>query len=227
MRQYEQLQEDQRLCRRTLADALEVLRDHAGFDDHHRAEVSVGLLQLPSGHVVGQVVVLFDAASDDRIYTVSLPSAAHFRAIRDGCSHRDRLDVERLAGALIDGDGHVTLADGTGLRAVEVMPVHMPNRPSELEWRIVHHTISILGAEEQCYRRLRDDVPPALRHMTPDLRFLDCSRLQDLNLRPLKLIASLIAEKEPHLRKLSTQKVADALRTFGIRVPKPRPRKAG
>jgi len=54
MRRYVRLSEEGRTSRRTIADALEVLRN-AGFAENDRAETSIGLLNLPSTEVVGLV----------------------------------------------------------------------------------------------------------------------------------------------------------------------------
>jgi hypothetical protein len=56
------------------------------------------------------------------------------------------------------------------------------------------------------------------------MRFLDCSKLSGLKLPSLKRIARAIGRKDWTLRNLSHQKIADALRMFGIRVPRARPR---
>ena len=82
----------------------------------------------------------------------------------------------------------------------------------------------LFGAEDRCYRSLREGLLPPLQAMVPDLRFIDCSRLSGLERPPLKELADQIAEKDWTLRKLSQQKIADALRAFGMRVPKSRPR---
>jgi len=98
--------------------------------------------------------------------------------------------------------------------------------PSKLDWRIVQHTISIIGAEARCYRRLCEGLAPRFKDMVPDLRFIDCSRLVGLMVPPLKVISSLIREKDPTLKKLSEQQIANTLHKFGIRIPTVRPRKA-
>lgn len=59
MRQYKRLAEADRMKRRTIADALEVLRQSADFCGHDRAEIKVGLLQLPSRELVGLIQILF------------------------------------------------------------------------------------------------------------------------------------------------------------------------
>ena len=63
---------------------------------------------------------------------------------------------------MVDGIGKVVLADGTNLRAVEVIPAYLPLEPSELDRRIVRHAISMIGAEQRCYRRLGDGLPASI-----------------------------------------------------------------
>jgi hypothetical protein len=122
----------------------------------------------------------------------------------------------------VDADGNVLLADTTKIRAVEVEPASLRDKPTELDWRIVHYTLEFIQAKD-CYRSLRDGVPAHLRKFVPDRPYLDCSTLSRLDLRcSLKHIACFIAKKDPTLRRLSRQKIADALWTFGIRVPAPR-----
>jgi hypothetical protein len=221
---HERLFEELRKSRRTIADAIEVLRDAGGFSDHDHAEVRIGPLHLSSGDVVSLVDVLFEAPFGEKVCIVSLPTSARFRAIRHGASRSERFEISRLNGAVVDANANVVLRDRTTLRAVEVIPTRILSDPTELDWRIVRSTISMIGAEDRCYRSLRADSPLALPDTVPDLRFLDCSKLCGLELPPLKEIAFQIAEKDKTLRNLSQQKIADALRKFGIRVPKPRPR---
>src|SRR5262249_37607383 len=121
----------------------------------------------------------------------------------------------------------VALTNGAELRAVELVPALLPRNPSELDWRIVHHTVAIIGAEERCYRSLGKGLRRPLRDMVPDARFLDCQQLSGLDLPPLKVLALDIAARDPTLKRLSQQKIADALRKFGIRIPRPRPRRNG
>lgn len=224
MARYERLFEEARTSRRTIADALDVLRDARDFKDGDRAKIGIGLLKLPSGDVVGLVNLFFEIPPGEEVCIVSLPTSAEFQGRRSGSPEGDRFDIARLDGAVADGRGGVRLNDGTMLRAVEVIPAYLPEEPSELDWRIVHHTISIIGAEERCYRRLGAELPVPYRDMVSDIRFLDCSRLSELKLPPLKEIAWKIAVRDPTLEKLSQQKIADALRRFGMRLPTPRPR---
>ena len=119
--------------------------------------------------------------------------------------------------ALISG------GNGAVLRAVEVIPAKLPLKPSDLDWRIVHHVVSIIHAEDRCYRSLREHAKPKCLdvpgEMIPDTRFLDCSALDGLKLPSLKHLAKQIGKKDPALKRLSRQKIADALRKFGMRIP--------
>jgi hypothetical protein len=121
--------------------------------------------------------------------------------------------------AWIDGHGLVRLNDGSELRTLKIEHLHLPIKPSELVWRIVHLTLELVGARD-CYRSLREDFPPDQRDMVPDLHFLDVARLSGLVLPPLRDIARYIASR---YKKVSGQQIANALRTFGIRHPQARP----
>jgi hypothetical protein len=222
MPEYQRLCEESKASRRTIADALEVLRQAADFADDDRAEIRIGALHLPSDHIVGLVDIVFDAPHRDKTFIVSLPTSARCRAICDAWPRRRELETSKLDGAVVDAEANVHVSGGK-LRAVEVIPFPLPYEPTELDWRIVRLTIAIIAAEDRCYRSLRDGMPLELRHMVPDLRFLDCSTLSGLDLPALKYIRSWITEKDHTLRKLSEQKVADSLRKFGMRIPKPRP----
>lgn len=56
---YERLSDLATVSRRTVADALEVLRDRVGFGDHDHAILDIGPMRLPSGKTVGLVQILF------------------------------------------------------------------------------------------------------------------------------------------------------------------------
>jgi hypothetical protein len=224
MPEYHRLFEERRNLRRTLADAIEVLREHCDFGEDDRAGIRIGPLQLPSREVVGVVDVMFTDLVRDKIYIVSLPTSAQFRAFCNGASRREHFEISRLDGAVVKRSGAVLLTDGVDLHAVEVIPTHLPYEPTELDWRIVRSTIAIIGAEKRCYWSLRAGVPFPQRDMVPDWRAIDCSRLFGLELPPLKRLAHDIREKDWTLRKLSDQAIANALRKFGVRVPRPRPR---
>jgi hypothetical protein len=213
MRQYERILEEKRHSRRTIADALQALWEVAGFGERDQANIRVSLLGLPSG-IVGLVDLIFEAPLRDRDWIVSLPTSAKFTAKRQVPSKQDIFDIARLDGASVDFAGKVILKDGEQVRAVEIEPLRWLSEPSDLDWRIVHHTLAIIGAQERCYRQLEGT----------ELRFLDCGLISGLKIPPLKVLQGKLADCDPTLKKLSQQKIVDALQRFGIRVPSARPR---
>jgi hypothetical protein len=213
--------------RRTVSDAIDALALEAGFGSADFAEIQVGILQLPSRETVGLTNVYFSSRSTENTVVVSLPTASEFRAKCQGEKNARRFSILELDGAKADDDGVVRLSDGRVLRAVEIIPANLPLEPSELTWRIVHHVISIVKAEDQCYRSLREhakstcsDLP---EEMIPEIRFIDCGALEIGKLPPLKYLKQQIGRRDPSLKRVSHQTVADALRDFGIRSPASRP----
>jgi hypothetical protein len=227
MREERRLEEDNRTFRRTVLDALAVLHAAANFSHGDCAKIGITLLALPSKQLVGLVDLLFDTALQDTTYVLSLPTSAQFSGVCAASEQRETFDIARLDQAVVDSGGEVLLMDGTRLAWVEVKPAYLPYDPSELDLRILHHTISILNAEERCYRPLAQGIGKDVAHMVPDLRFLDFSEVAKLQVPPppLKVIAPLIVERDQGLGDISQQKIADTLRKFGIRHPKPRPRR--
>jgi hypothetical protein len=105
------LKEDGRNNRRTVADALEVIREELGVDETPGAEIRVGPLPLPSGEATA-VVVLVCSALD---CCVSLPASWWFTALPEKCS-RHRFEISCLDQAKVGADGSVVLTDGRRLR---------------------------------------------------------------------------------------------------------------
>jgi hypothetical protein len=67
-------------------------------------------------------------------------------------------------------------------------------------------------------------MPEDIEAFMPDVRRLDCSRLQTLAVPQIKLIRAYIEDHDPSFR-ISEQSIANALRFFGVRVPNVRPRR--
>lgn len=216
MPRYERLQEDQRGKRRTIADAIEVLHSNGVFDAARTGEIRVGALQLPSQEIVGLVSAFVESAADETISIVSLPTSAQLRAKRQGNAELETFAIFQLDGATFDSSCSVELLDGTRLSAVEVIPSLLPYDVTDLDWRIVHHSIAFIRAEQECYRSPIPGWPPAL----------DCSTLPALKGRIplLKQIQGHIADRE--LKSPSEQQIANTLRKFGMRTPIARPRRA-
>jgi hypothetical protein len=228
MQHHELLREEERNKRFTVSHAIDVLPKSAGFGDDDFAEIRVSTMLLPSRDKVGLANVFFDSHNLGKTLVVSLATSAEFRAKRQGEADARGFSIFELDGAKVDNNGIVRLSDGAVLRAVEVIPAKLPLTPSDLDWRIVHHVISIIGAEDHCYRSIREHAKPKCldvsEEMIPEIRFIDCSALEGLELPSLKYFAQQIGQRDPTLKRLSRQKIADALRTFGMRIPASQPR---
>jgi hypothetical protein len=217
MQQYVGLDEDGRTQRRTVADALEVVRQRLGVDEITRAEIRLAPFALPWGGSTAAVVVLFP----DLGYWVSLPASDRARA--NTGRQRQVFEIALLEGAEICPDGSALLKDGRRLRAVEVEPTGL-HKPSALDERILWYVIALTESWHS-YRNFREDLPQDLQHQVPDLYVLDYSRVLTINAPLLKVIQGYIEQNDPQLR-VSGQKIADALARCGVRVPRRRPRKA-
>jgi len=226
------LKEGERSQRRTIQDALEVLRKEANFADNDQAKIRVLPMGLPSGDVVSLVDIVFAATGHDAAFVASLPTSASFQSKRPGRSEFDQLDITHLNDATIDAAGNVLLSNGTQLRAVEVIPALLPYELTDLDYRILHATISKMGAEDRCYRSLRYGLEPHHQRATPDIRFIDFGSFSATDGRPqlkiplLKEIEAEFSDRYPDAKVPSARKIADTLRMAGLRLPRRRPRTA-
>jgi hypothetical protein len=213
---YTALQEDGRGRRRTVADAFEVVQQTLGIGEVARAQIMLGPFPLPWGGSTAAVAVLFP----DLDCYVSLPASASFSARTDTGSQRREFDIALLGGAEACSDGSVLLIDGSRLRAVEVMPTHL-RTPSALDNRILRHVIAL--TKSYWYRNMREELPEHLRHGVPDFYMLDYGRVSAIDPPPLKVVRAYIEAHDPELQ-VSNQTIASALATWGVRVPRRRPR---
>ena len=224
MRQCIRLQEECRTRRRTIADAVDVVRQKLGLNEVARATIRIGPLQLPSGDSTALVDVVFP----DLGYVVSLPTSAQFKALHGTGPLHKEFEISLLDRAEVYADGSVLLLDGTRLRAVEVRPTYLPYEPSELDYRILRHAIFLTNSAH-CYRKLLEGLPPEFKDKFEphfqDVRALEYSRVRTIRAPLLKVLRGYIEDTDPEL-KVSNQKIADALATFGVRIPRRRRRAA-
>lgn len=220
---YRRIDEANRNNRRSVADALAVLSTIVQLDSKFHAVVCISLMKLPSGEICGLVNIHCEVPGSDITYVASLPTSARFHG-RRAASQSEFFEIDRLHGGMIDSAGVVTLTDGQQIRSVEVEPAGLQHRPSELDWRIVHLTLSMIKGAERCYRSLGETLPEPHATQLSNFLFLDCSKLSGLDVPPLKVIAAHIRTQDKTLKNLSLQKIADALSKFGIRIVRPRPR---
>lgn len=222
--QYKQLEEESRNQRFTASDALEVLSRCAGFNEHDHAKFVIGGLRLPSDAIVGLVNVFFESISFETTFMVSLATSLTFRARLEGKSQLDKFDIFNLHEALLTADGHVTLADGTPLRAVEVIPTLLPYEISELDLQIIHCVISLIKKEDQCYGHPIYRNDPELVKAARDAGIIDYSTLYGHEIPLLKQIRGAFIDRYPSLKPPSNQKISDTLTKIGMRKPARRSR---
>jgi hypothetical protein len=208
----------------SVADAVATLSDEASFQSGDHAKIVCGDLRLPSGETVVLTGLLFERGNR-HLYSVWLRSSKTCRA-RYGAELLD-LDTGELADATVDIDGNVTLVDGRVIRAVQIAPAKLPYKVTELDWQIVHQTISSVEAGDRCYVRPMGLEGPNFIEIARKFNLVDCSALQRLDQIPyLKAIQGDLLEREPDSLNVSQQKISDTLSKFGIRHKRPRPRRA-
>jgi hypothetical protein len=226
MRRSERLLDNEKYARRTIADAIGVLHKRASFGERDYALIRVDLLPLPSCERIAQVHVVYESLVRDVTYFVWLPSASKFKALRDGNSELEIFDIFELDGGTIEFDGSVFLSDGIRLRAVEVVPEVLPYELSDLEWRILHHTICFMKVEDRVLRSRWEGLSARFQKRLPAQLVIDFSRLIGLNVPLLKQIRGYISDKDSPARIPSAEKIAATLKKCGMRIPPSRPRRS-
>jgi hypothetical protein len=208
----------------SVADALDALCDEAGFQSGDQAKIVCGDLELPSGEIVVLTGLLFERGNRHR-YSVWLRSSKTCRAIYQS----ELLDLETavLADAMVGSDSNVTLIDGRVIRAVQISAVKLPYKFTELDWQIVHQTISSVKAEDRCYVRPMGLEGPNFIEIAQKFNLVDCSALLSLDEIPyLKVIQRDLLNNKAISKLVSEQKISDTLSKFGIRHKRARPRRA-
>lgn len=221
MEDFIRIAETSRAERRSIADALDVVRCYPDFEKHVKeaawtravARVRIIPLRLPSGEMTALIDVLFP----ELCASVSLPPASVYAAIEfENARKRQRHSIFELENAEVLLDRTVRLQDGTHLRDVITRPTYLPYVPSDLDYRILRHLIAMTESGALCSRGLREGIPKPYRKMVPKLRLLDFSAVKKIKRPPLKEIASYLRRNDPPLKNVSHQKISDALATFGI-----------
>ena len=214
--------EESRSQRRSIADALDVVRAFPEFNEFARqaaplrpiARVRVGPIQLPSGKLSALIDVIFPALCA----IVSLPTASSFEACADGRPKRRRFPISELDNAEISADGTAVL--NVGMRLTDVIitrPTRLPYAWSKLDLQILRCVIAMTGSYPRCTRDLRRGVPRRFWKMLPAVPLIDYSAVSKIRRPPIKAIKRYLYRDARHLKNLSHQKIADALGTFGIR----------
>ena len=167
------LVEEQRAKRRTIADALGVVeRRKDCYGSLGSIEIRVLPLTLPSGKATGLVDVVFPDIGCE----VSLATSTRFKARCEQSSTYRTFEISLLNSAKACADGSVCLANGTRLRAVEVLPAYLPYEPTELDNTILMNVIAQTQSY-YCFREIQYGLPEHLRHEATEWRLLDYSRV--------------------------------------------------
>jgi hypothetical protein len=218
---HELLGENERNNRRTIMDALEILRTKASFEQDDVAKIQLGMLRLLSSEIVSLVLVSFESAIHQKSFLVSLPTASSFRAKLEGAPKSQEFEIARLGGATINSRGQVQLSDGAQIRGVEIIPALLPYDITPLDRAIIRQTIATLGIEEQCRYDPGGRLPEA--EFNPFDYAIDCSKLSGHPPPRLKAVQARIEDHESGFETVSLQKIANTLRKFGMRIPASRP----
>ena len=133
------ISEDERSQRRSVQDALEVVRWFPGFEEIASkpgpkipiARVRICFLKLPSGATPALVDCVFSVLGA----IVSLPTAEHFHAYCIEERHCLRFRIEELHDAAVMTDGTVVLPSGKRLRGVVIRPAHVARTTTETSYR--------------------------------------------------------------------------------------------
>jgi hypothetical protein len=206
------LKPDEKHLRRTIADALELLRAEANFSDEDHAEISVA--PLPITTCAQSVALLFKTNLVTSI--VMMPSTEQFQAFRPGESRHQTWDIRHLHKAVVHGAGAVRLTDGTLLKAVEIIVADLPWRLTPLDYLIMKHALAAMGLQEDSFRRsLREGVPEKYRETVPDLRWWDFAKLAQVRAPAFKIFQRYL-ERERSSFSVSRQKYFEALTKAGM-----------
>lgn len=233
MPRHQWLHEDQRNKRRTIAGAIDVLHSQGIFESARTVEIRVAALQVRSEEIVGLGAVLAESAAAETIFVVTLPSSKQFRAKRQGGYDTETFDIFRLHEAIIDGSGAVELADGTRLRAVELVPA-LPwsasmyrNRMSlqELAVDLLFETFGEhrYNRSPQEYERLASLIPHLKEaHDRVNKRL---EQLQKTGQQPYSEICyfkagDIVPRYVPFPTKISAETLRKGLIAIGFRTPK-------
>ena len=193
---------------RSLADALEKLRELDGLSDQETVEIKTYPLELFDGRRTGCVSVVRPRRADNSTFIVLMPSSGEFTALTT-LGERVTYTIDVLDGATSDADGNVELANGQFLHSVVLKPVPFYEF-SETDDKIVRLALKFLQAENQCYRPIEPDL-------LPGIELLNYALVARIRIERLKPVQHYVLKLLP---QLSPSAVSSALKRAGIRLPR-------
>jgi hypothetical protein len=194
---------------RSVADALEKLRELGGLQGTGNIECNILPIQLPNGRVSGLVCVIGPRQDDGRRWIIWMPSAVKFSAI-SMTKVRQTFEIGLLNGAIIDHDGIVTLHNGQHVHGVNLIPVPVHYDFDSTQHAIVWHALKLLGELDECWRSVDD-------RLLPGIKFLDYSAIRNIRVRGRK---QLLYDVGKHVDGVSASFIAKTLSAAGMRGPR-------
>jgi hypothetical protein len=198
---------DGRKSLRSLADALEKLRELDGLSDQETVQIKTRPLELFDGRRTGCVSIVRPPRGDNSTFIVLMPSSGAFTALTP--LGRLTYTIDLLNGAISDADGNVELANGQFGHGVILKPVPFYEF-SETDAKIVRGALRFLQAENQCYRPVEPDLLPGIER-------LDYGLVERIRIEHLKRVQHYVLKSMP---QLSPAAVSGALKRAGMVMPR-------
>jgi hypothetical protein len=199
---------DGRKSMRSVADALEKLRELGGLRGTGNIECNTRLIQLPNGRVSGLVCVIGPRQDNGRRWIIRMPSAARFSAMST-TKVRQTFKIGLLNGAIIDQDGNVTLHTGQHVHGVTLIPVPVHYDFDSTQHAIVWHALELLGKLDECWRSVDDKLLPGIKR-------LDYSAIRNIRVKGRKQLLCDIGVDVG----VSASFIAKTLAAAGMRGPR-------
>jgi hypothetical protein len=169
---------DGRKSMRSLADALEKLRELSSLHGTWTIECKTLPIQLPNRRVSGLVCVIGPRQEDGRRWVIQMPSAAKFSAIST-TKVRQTFDVGMLNCAISDQDGNVALHNSNHVYGVTLIPVPAHYDFESTEHRIISWALKFLGKSDECWRSVDNKL-------LPGMKCLDYSKIRHIEIQGRK-----------------------------------------
>jgi len=199
---------DGRNSMRSLADALEKLRELGALGGTGNIECNSLPIQLPNGRVSGLVSVIGPRQDNGRRWIIRMPSAAKFSAMST-TKVRQTFEIGMLNGAISDQDGNVTLHNGQHVHAVDLIPVLAHYDFDSTQHAILWHALKFLGKLDACWRSVDDKL-------LPGIKLLDYSAIANISVQGRK---QLLYDIGKHVG-VSASFIANTLAAAGMRGPR-------
>jgi hypothetical protein len=200
---------DGRSNMRSLADALEKLRELGAFRANETIECKATPIRLPNGRVSGLVCVVGPRQDRGSRWIIRMPSAAKFSAIST-TKVRQTFPIEMLDGAISDSDGNVTLGNGQHVHGVKLIPAPAHYDFGATQHAIVWHALKLLGKQGECWLSVDDKL-------LPEIKCLDYSKIRHIKIQGRKRLFYHIGKR---VGGVSASFVATTLKAAGMRGPR-------